>query len=129
MPDAELVPRGYIKFSKVSPLPRRAWLRGATRWDSEAAMKLIAEYLDIAIKFEGLAAEESPSKLKESFEKQAAAYRKLAAKRAKKFGIPEPPGSISHVVKATPVGEAQTAPRGGDVASWVALFWKQRSSK
>jgi hypothetical protein len=92
-------------------------------------MKLIAEYLDIAIKFEGLAAEESPSKLKESFEKQATAYRKLVAKRARKFGIPEPPGSISHVVKAVPVGEAQTAPRGGDVHSWVALFWKQRSSK
>jgi hypothetical protein len=41
-------------------------------------MKLIAEYLDIAIKFECLAAVEPPSKLKESFEKQAAAYRNSA---------------------------------------------------
>jgi hypothetical protein len=40
-------------------------------------MKLIAEYLDIAIKFECLAAVEPPSKLKKSFEKQAAAYRKI----------------------------------------------------
>ena len=86
-------------------------------------MKLIAEYLDIAIKFEGLAAEESPSKLKESFEKQAAAYRKLAAKRARKLGVLEPPGSICHVVRAVPVGEAQKA---GDEAGWVALFLQQR---
>ena len=86
-------------------------------------MKLIAEYLDIAIKFEWMAAVESPSKLKKSFERQAAAYRKLAAKRARKLGILEPPGSISHVVRATPVGEAQKAPRPGDVAGWVALFW------
>jgi hypothetical protein len=83
-------------------------------------MKLIAEYLDIAIKFECLASVESPSKLKQSFEKQAAAYRKLAAKRAKKLGILEPPGSIIHIVRTIPVGEAQKA---GDVAGWVALFW------
>jgi hypothetical protein len=38
-----------------------------------------------------------PSKLKKSFEKQAAAYPKLAAKRARKLGILEPPGSISHI--------------------------------
>jgi hypothetical protein len=101
----------------------RARLRGTTRWDSEAAMKLIAEYLDIAIKFEWMAAVESPSQLKKSFEKQAAAYRKLAAKRARKLGILEPAGSISHIVRATPVGEAQKAPRPGDVAGWVALFW------
>ena len=104
-------------------------MREATRWDSEAAMKLIAEYLDIAIKFECLAAVEPPSKLKESFGKQAAAYQKLAAKRARKLGILEPSSSISHVVRAIPVGEAQKVPRGGDVASWVALFWRHRSSK
>ena len=92
-------------------------------------MKLIAEYLDIAIKFECLAAVEPPSKLKKSFEKQAAAYRKLAAKRARKLGILEASSSISHVVRAIPVGEALNAPRRGDVASWVALFRKQRSSQ
>jgi hypothetical protein len=98
------------------------------RWDSEAAMKLIAEYLDIAIKFECLAAVEPPSKLKESFEKQAVAHRKLAEKRARKLGILEPCGSISHVVRAIPVGEAQQAPIRRDAAGWVALFWKQSSS-
>jgi hypothetical protein len=92
-------------------------------------MKLIAEYLDIAIKFECLAAVELPSKLKQSFEKQAAAYRRLAAKRARKLGILEPSSSISHVVRAIPVGEAQKAPGCGDLAGWVALFRKQSSSE
>jgi hypothetical protein len=91
-------------------------------------MKLIAEYLDIAIKFESLAAEEPPSKLKESFENQAAAYRKLAAKRARKLGILELSSSISHVVRSIPVGEAQKAPSFGE-AGWVALFRKQSSSE
>jgi hypothetical protein len=90
-------------------------------------MKLIAEYLDIAIKFECLASVESPSKLKKSFEKQAAAYRKLATNRARKLGILEPPGSISHVVRAIPVGDALKALGRDNVASWVALFLQQRS--
>ena len=64
-------------------------------------MNLIAKYLDIAIKFERMAAQESPSKLKESFEKQAAAHRKLAAKRASKLGMPEPPSQKwGHVLVA-----------------------------
>ena len=60
-------------------------------------MKLIAKYLDIAIKFERLAAQETPSKLRTSFEKQAAAYRKLAAKRARKLGVAEPPSQAGQV--------------------------------
>jgi len=43
-------------------------------------MKMLAEYLDTAIKFETMAAAESDGKLKAQFEKQAAAYRKLAEK-------------------------------------------------
>jgi hypothetical protein len=91
-------------------------------------MKLIAEYLDIANKFECFAAVEPPSKLKESFEKQAAAYRKLAEERARKLGILKPCSSISHVVRAIPAGEPQKTPTRGDVAGWVALFWKRGSS-
>src|SRR5262249_21810697 len=41
-------------------------------------MKMLAEYLDSAIKFETLAAAETDAKLKAQFEKQAEAYRKLA---------------------------------------------------
>jgi hypothetical protein len=50
-------------------------------------MKMLAEYLENAIKFEQMAAEERDAKLKEHFEKQAAAYRKLAEKRAEDYGL------------------------------------------
>jgi len=53
-------------------------------------MKMLAEYLDTAIKFETMAATESDAKLKAQFEKQAAAYRKLAEKRAKEYGLKPP---------------------------------------
>ena len=46
--------------------------------------------LENAIKFEKMAAEEKDTKLKEHFEKQAAAYRKLAEKRAKDYGLNVP---------------------------------------
>jgi hypothetical protein len=54
-------------------------------------MKMLAEYLDSAIKFEQMAAQEKNPKLKADFEKQAAAYRKLAEKRAKEYGLKMPP--------------------------------------
>jgi adenosine deaminase len=46
-------------------------------------MKLVAEYLADALKFEQLAAQEKDADLKLSLLQQAAAYRKLAEKRAK----------------------------------------------
>jgi hypothetical protein len=55
---------------------------------------MISEYLETALRFEQRAAAEPASGLKTSFEKQAVAYRKLAAQCAKKLGIPEPHGSI-----------------------------------
>jgi hypothetical protein len=51
-------------------------------------------YLENAIRFERLAAEASDLASKTEFRKQAISYRKLAAERARKLGIPEPPGSI-----------------------------------
>ena len=53
-------------------------------------MKMLAEYLDTAIKFEQMAAAEKDQTLKADFEKQAAAYRKLAEKRAKEYGLNTP---------------------------------------
>jgi hypothetical protein len=59
------------------------------------AVKMIAEYLEHAIQFERLAAGEQDPALKEQFEKQAAAYRKLATKRTKELGLGDPAkGSI-----------------------------------
>ena len=45
-------------------------------------MKMIAEYLEHALKFERMAAEATDPALKESLAKQAVAYRQLAAERA-----------------------------------------------
>jgi hypothetical protein len=53
-------------------------------------MKMLAEYLDSALKFEQMAAHEKDPKLKADFEKQAAAYRKLAEKRAKEYDLKMP---------------------------------------
>jgi hypothetical protein len=53
-------------------------------------MKMIAEYLEHALQFERLAAHEKNPKIKEEFEKQAEAYRKIAAARANKLGLQPP---------------------------------------
>ncbi len=53
-------------------------------------MKLIAEYLASAIKFEQFAATEQDPQAKLALELQAAAYRKLAEKRAAELGVPLP---------------------------------------
>jgi hypothetical protein len=45
-------------------------------------MQRLAEYLEHARQFEHLAAEETNPEIKAQFEKQAAAYRKLAERRA-----------------------------------------------
>ena len=53
-------------------------------------MKLLSEYLEHALSFERMAAEENNSKIRKQFEQQAAAYRKLAADRAARFGLSSP---------------------------------------
>jgi hypothetical protein len=50
-------------------------------------MKMLAEYLEKAIAFERMAADEKDAKLKADLEKQAAAYRKLAVQRAKLYKL------------------------------------------
>jgi hypothetical protein len=53
-------------------------------------MKLLTEYLERAVTLERLAASEQDSNFKTQLLNQAAAYRKLAAKRAKQYGLPPP---------------------------------------
>jgi hypothetical protein len=48
---------------------------------------MIAEYLEHALQFERLAAEESDPQLKASLESQAIAYRKLAEERADRLKL------------------------------------------
>jgi hypothetical protein len=54
-------------------------------------MKMIAEYLDKAINFERMASEEKNGELKTALLAQATSYRKLAAERAERQGLPLPP--------------------------------------
>ena len=52
-------------------------------------MKMLSEYIEHALTFERLASQEQ-TQLKAELESQAKAYRKLAADRATKFGLPLP---------------------------------------
>jgi hypothetical protein len=51
-------------------------------------MKMLAEYLENAIKFEKLAAEEKDAKLKEHFEKQGLALSETSRKKSNKLRPP-----------------------------------------
>jgi len=53
-------------------------------------MKLVAEYVADAVKFRHMAALEKNPEVKARLEEQAAAYRTLAAQRAKAMGILPP---------------------------------------
>ena len=56
-------------------------------------MKVIELYLENALAFERLAAVEMDPTLKDDFEQQAVAFRKLAAERAKRRGLGPPENS------------------------------------
>jgi hypothetical protein len=71
---------GVVFWNRLSSIDRRR--------TGHVSMKLVAEYLADALKFERLAAEEKNEDLKLSLLQQAAAYRKLAEKRAKELSKP-----------------------------------------
>jgi hypothetical protein len=61
-------------------------------------MKLAAEYLEQALQFERMAADSDGGVFKDSLLKQAAAYRKLAGRRAEQLGLTapsDPPGGVA----------------------------------
>jgi hypothetical protein len=63
-------------------------------------MKLLTEYLEHALSFERLAAEENNPELKAQFEKQAEAYRKLVTERAERYGLPPPSAPPKRIERA-----------------------------
>jgi len=67
--------------------PSRSALRAGA---GETAMKLLAEYVKHERSFERMAAQENNREVRAQFEKQAAAYRKLAAERAARYGLSDP---------------------------------------
>jgi hypothetical protein len=71
-------------------------------------MKLLTEYLEHALSFERMAAEENNPEVREQFERQAADYRKLVAERAAKYGLPAP---SSPSLPSSPNEPKSTRPR------------------
>jgi hypothetical protein len=63
-------------------------------------MKLVTEYLEQALQFDRMAAEATDPPLKESLQNQAAAYRRLAEKRAAALNLP--PVNLPAVVPDKP---------------------------
>jgi hypothetical protein len=55
-----------------------------------SGMNRIIDYLERAVVFDRLATEEHNPEFKDMFEKQAHAYRRLAAHGAKRFGVELP---------------------------------------
>jgi hypothetical protein len=60
-------------------------------FDIPTDMKMVAEYLEHALSFERMAADEKNIGVKAAFEQQAESYRKLAEKRAEIAGLPPSP--------------------------------------
>jgi hypothetical protein len=53
-------------------------------------LKLLTDYIERALQFEELAKSEAEEAFKAELLTQAEAYRKLAAQRAQKYGLPPP---------------------------------------
>jgi hypothetical protein len=54
------------------------------------SLDLLTQYIDHALTFERMADAENDQGLKADFERQALAYRRLAALRARRLGLPLP---------------------------------------
>ena len=54
------------------------------------SLDLLTQYIEHALTFERMADAEQNQGLKVDFERQATAYRRLAANRARKLGLPRP---------------------------------------
>ena len=63
---------------------------GCREGQDSVAMKLLTEYLERAVSLERMAQDEPDSTFRTQLLVQAAAYRKLAAQRAKDYGLPPP---------------------------------------
>ena len=54
------------------------------------SLDLLTQYIDHALTFERMAEAEPNQSLKADLERQASAYRRLAAQRARRLGLPLP---------------------------------------
>jgi hypothetical protein len=58
--------------------------------DENSAKQMLKDYFENALRFEKMAKEERDPILRSQFRMQASTYRKLAAQRAEKYGLPLP---------------------------------------
>jgi hypothetical protein len=58
--------------------------------ETSMSLDLLTQYIDHALTFERMAEAELNQRLKVDFERQASAYRRLAAQRAIRLGLPLP---------------------------------------
>jgi hypothetical protein len=58
--------------------------------ETSMSLDLLTQYIDHALTFERMADAEPNQGLKADFERQASAYRRLAAQRARRLGLPLP---------------------------------------
>jgi len=63
------------------------------------SLDLLNQYIDHALTFERLADAEPSRGVKADLERQASAYRQLAANRARKLGLPAPSKPERHCAK------------------------------
>jgi hypothetical protein len=97
--------RNRVARQKRSPMQgHRSWSLGTFQrngadaaeltlsrpWGPNMSLDLLTQYIDQALTFERMADAESNQSLKADLEGQARAYRRLAAQRAKRLGLPLP---------------------------------------
>jgi hypothetical protein len=96
-------PRSWLR-KKGEPWPRHEQPQAAEGLtlllpETEQMIDALMHYIERAVAFERLAADESDTDLKACLEGQATAYRNLAAMRAQEMGLP-PPSPPSRLVSA-----------------------------
>jgi hypothetical protein len=64
--------------------------------ETSMSLDLLTQYIDHALTFERMAEAEPNQSLKADLERQASAYRRLAAQRAKRLGLPLPSDPERH---------------------------------
>jgi hypothetical protein len=66
------------------------------------SLDLLTQYIDHALTFERMADAEPNPSLRADLERQACAYRHLAAQRARRLGLPLPSEPERHRARKTP---------------------------
>jgi len=80
--------------------------RGGQRWyrslmETSMSLDLLTQYIDHALTFERMADAEPDQGLRADLERQASAYRRLAAQRARRLGLPLPSEPERHSARGS----------------------------